>query len=172
MGQYWIPVNLDKREYIDPHKLGAGMKLLEQAWNAPGTTAALLLLTAAMPERRGGGDPEEHPAIGRWAGDRVAVVGDYAEDSDMPNCEIPASIIYTLCNSKKEVTEQIEHWEKMLPDMPKKPQQALAAKIKAAKAQKPFKDITASVVEMIEKVFNGKFVGKGWRTFQPAQECV
>lgn len=172
MGQYWIPVNLDKREYIDPHQLGAGLKLLEQAWNSPGTQAALLLLTAAMPERRGGGDPEPHPAIGRWAGDRVAIVGDYAEDSDLPNCEIPASIIYTLCKSKKDVADQIAYWEKMLPDMPKKPQQELAAKIKAAKAQKPFKDVTKTVCDMLEKVFNGKFVGSGWRTFQTAQECV
>jgi len=172
MGQYWIPVNLDKREYIDPHQLGAGMKLLEQAWNPPGTTAALLLLTAAMPERRGGGDPEPHPALGRWAGDRVAVVGDYAEDSDLPNSEIPASIIYTLCNSRKHIAEQVEHWEKMLPDMPKKPQKELAAKIAAVQEQKPFKDITKTVADMVEKVFNGKFEGTGWRTFQPAQECV
>lgn len=172
MGQYWIPVNLDKREYINPHQLGAGLKLLEQAWNPPGTTAALLLLTAAMPEPRGGGDPEAHRAIGHWAGDRVAIVGDYAEDSDLPNCEIPASIIYTLCKSKKDIAEQIACWEEALPKMPKKPQQEMAAKIKAIKAQKPFKDITKHVVDMIEKVFKGKFTGAGWRTFQPERERV
>ena len=56
MGQYWIPVNLDKKEFVSPHELGAGMKLWEQLANHPGTGAALIILTAAMPERRGGGD--------------------------------------------------------------------------------------------------------------------
>ncbi len=56
MGQYWIPVNLDKHEYIHPHKLGSGLKLGEQIGTHPGTAAALVALLAAMPYRRGGGD--------------------------------------------------------------------------------------------------------------------
>ena len=28
-GQYYLPVNLDKGEYLDPHKLGDGLKLME-----------------------------------------------------------------------------------------------------------------------------------------------
>ena len=31
MGQYHYTVNLDKKEYLVPHKLGDGLKLLEQA---------------------------------------------------------------------------------------------------------------------------------------------
>ena len=38
MGQYWIPVNLDKKEFIEPHKLASGLKLWEQMANFPGTT--------------------------------------------------------------------------------------------------------------------------------------
>jgi hypothetical protein len=102
----------------------------------------------------------------------VAIVGDYAEDSDLPNCEIPASIIYTLCKSKKDMAEQIAYWEETLPKMPKMPQQEMAAKIKAAKAQKPFKDVTKTVADMLEKVFKGKFTGAGWRTFERERECV
>lgn len=30
MGQYYKPVNLDKREYIHPHSIGNGLKMLEQ----------------------------------------------------------------------------------------------------------------------------------------------
>jgi hypothetical protein len=46
--------------------------------------------------------PEEYPAIakrtiGRWAGDRVTLVGDYAEDSDLP-ARFKASKIYDLCS--------------------------------------------------------------------------
>ena len=101
MGQYWIPVNLDKKEFIHPHKLGSGLKLMEQAGTHPGTAIPLLLLVAAFPAQRGGGDPRindeaDEAVIGRWAGDRVAVVGDYAEDGDLAP-EHEASKIYNRC---------------------------------------------------------------------------
>jgi len=111
MGQYHMVVNLTKREFIHPHKLGSGLKLWEQIANGAngGTGAALLVLLAAS-NGRGIGDldvednwhgpervdmsgpgpmPESYPevakrTIGRWAGDQIAVVGDYAEDSDLP----------------------------------------------------------------------------------------
>jgi len=38
--------------------------------------------------------------IGRWAGDPVALVGDYAEDSDLPP-EFQASRIYDLCSTEE-----------------------------------------------------------------------
>jgi hypothetical protein len=110
MGQYWIPVSLDKKEFVDPHKLASGAKLWEQIANHPGTGAALLVLTAAMPEQRGGGDLElgdgAEEVIGRWAGDRIAVVGDYAEDSDLP-AEFEASEIYDRCRegAYKDISE-------------------------------------------------------------------
>ena len=96
MGQYWLPVNLDKKEFIDPHVLGAGLKLWEQLASHPGTGAALVVLCAAMPEARGGGDLKANPDIvGRWAGDRIALVGDYAERKDIPTED--ASVIYDQC---------------------------------------------------------------------------
>jgi len=98
MGQYWMPVCLDRREYIDPRELGAGLKLCEQAGSWPGTGTALVVLCAAMPVSRGGGDLRPHPAVGRWAGHRIALVGDYAEDSDLPE-EFGASGIYEKCRS-------------------------------------------------------------------------
>lgn len=166
MGQYWLPVNLDKREFIMPHELGTGLKLLEQVWSSPGTGAPLLLLMAAMPEPRGGGDPEAHPAIGRWAGDRVAVVGDYAEDDDLPGSEIPASVIYTLCHTKAQISDSVKYWEKMLSEDPHPTLRAdLETKITAAKKYKPFKNVTKMVADAIEKIFNGKFTGKGWKEF-------
>ena len=30
MGQYWVVVNLDKHEFVMPHRLGSGLKLWEQ----------------------------------------------------------------------------------------------------------------------------------------------
>lgn len=96
IGQYWYPVNLDKQEYIHPHRLGCGLKLWEQAANHPCVGSALVILLAAMPAARGGCDLEEHPTVGRWAGDRIALVGDYAEDTDLPP-EYEASTIHRRC---------------------------------------------------------------------------
>lgn len=167
MGQYWKPVNLDKKEFINPHKLGCGLKLWEQVANHPATGTALTILCAAMSEPRGGGDldmdknwhgperdmsnpahhcspgpmPEDYAVIakrtiGRWAGDRIALVGDYAEDSDLPNSPIPASQIYTQC------------------------------------CEDEFTDITDDVCRVIEHELNGKFEGDGWRKFVPNKEQV
>lgn len=169
MGQYWIPVNITKREYIMPHKLGVGLKLWEQVGVEHGTTTALFLLTAAMPEPRGGGDFEPHPAIGRWAGDRVAVVGDYAEDEDIPGCEIPASVIYTLCKSKAELADSVKYWEELIAKADDKNSDFVVKMQKridyVKKCKKPFKDVSSIVCGAIEKIIGGKYGGTGWRNF-------
>lgn len=168
MGQYWIPVNLDKREYVDPHQLGTGLKLWEQLANHPGTGSALIILCAAMPTPRGGGDfdleenwhgpertfpahnatggpmPSGYPdlakiTIGRWAGDRIALVGDYAEDGDLQTAPVPASRIYSLCN--------LEEGD---PDA--------------------WKDVSSLVAAVIEHELQGRYEGEGWRTFKPLEE--
>ena len=98
MGQYHLTVNLTKKEFIHPHHLGDGLKLMEQAGSSEGTGAALLLLLAAS-NGRGGGDAEAHPLIGSWAGDRIAVVGDYADDADFATGieGIGAGQVYAAC---------------------------------------------------------------------------
>lgn len=153
MGQYWLPVNLDKKEYIDPHKLGCGLKLWEQIGGPDtGTSTALLILVAAMPEQRGGGDPPEDPIVGRWAGDRIALVGDYADDGDLVDSPFPASEIYHLCTG-------------YIPEEdPTKPTPKYTA---AWYKKNRFKDVTPQVAKYIEKIFDGKFKGTGWRQFVP-----
>jgi len=143
MGQYWYVVNLDKQEFVHPHQLGAGLKLWEQLAAHPGTGAALVVLCAAERQVRGGGDfdltdnwhgpertfpkynttpgpmPTEYATvarrtIGRWAGDRVALVGDYAEDDDLAP-EWHAKTIYNRCGEgvwtdiSADVCTVIEH---------------------------------------------------------------
>lgn len=79
MGQYYKIVNLDKREYLHPHKLSSGLKLMELANSFPATVLPVLL---AEGSGRGGGDfgDESGTSVaGRWAGDRVVVIGDYAD---------------------------------------------------------------------------------------------
>jgi hypothetical protein len=192
MGQYRKPVNLDKHEFIYPHKLGTGLKLWEQLANAPGTGAALIVLTAALPETRGGGDfdleenwhgpertfpehdvtpgpmPEDYApiaqrTIGRWAGDRIALIGDYAEDGDLgdspvfqtpkgndPLKLIPASKVYGLCT-----------------DEPTNEDPERQAEIEALGGA--WKDITDDVALVIEHELNGKFEGEGWRNWKPTE---
>lgn len=83
MGQYHKPVNLDKKQYINPHKFGDGLKMLE--FGQGGLTMTALTVLLACSHNRGGGDLDtENPIAGSWAGDRVAIIGDYTEETDIP----------------------------------------------------------------------------------------
>ena len=99
MGQYHLTVNLDKKEFLMPHKLGVGLKLREQLGSSDSTPDALFILLACS-NGYGGGDffDNENHMVGRWAGDRIAVVGDYAEITDLPMM-FGANSIYGLCHS-------------------------------------------------------------------------
>lgn len=180
MGQYHLTVNLDKKEFIDPHKLGAGFKLWEQLANE-GVGRALVILLA-HPAQRGGGDldvdenwhgperkdmskvgemPEAYPAvakrtIGRWRGDRIAIVGDYAEDYDMelPGEYPPISMIYGLCCVENEEDCANEEF------------------LAVYKKFGGFKDVTDDVCKVIEHELNGRFVGDGWRKFVSEGDAV
>ena len=55
MGQYYHIVNLDKKQYLNPHCFGDGLKLLEFGMSASGTLTALAILMSAG-NGRGGGD--------------------------------------------------------------------------------------------------------------------
>jgi hypothetical protein len=89
MGQYFKAVNIDKREVVCPWCIGGGAKLWEWAANTQGSIFTLLLRRS---DEGGGGDfygyhkgcgeggPITCPLeslVGRWAGDRVVLVGDY-----------------------------------------------------------------------------------------------
>jgi len=76
MGQYYLIANLDKEEYLHPHTFNDGLKFLEFSLSSSGTLTALSLLLVAG-YGQGIGEHAEHIVVGRWAGDRIAVVGDY-----------------------------------------------------------------------------------------------
>jgi hypothetical protein len=107
MGQYFKAVNTDKKEYVCPWCLGGGAKLWEWAANSHGAIFTLLLrksdkcgggdvgrktvvlqledspsslAEAVMAGVAAEGTPfgvDNESIIGRWAGDRVVLVGDY-----------------------------------------------------------------------------------------------
>lgn len=97
MGQYHTLYNVDKKQKIDGL---SGYKLLEQI-GYPKSTATALLLLVANSNGRGGGDVKDHPLVGSWAGDRIVVQGDYAEEGDQ------AFISDT--DTYKDITKQV--WE-------------------------------------------------------------
>ena len=80
MGQYYYVVNLDKKEFLYPHKLGDGLKLWEMA--ASGGCGRALIPLLSDGNGRGGGDFEEHPLVGSWAGDRIVISGDYSDEGN------------------------------------------------------------------------------------------
>jgi len=104
MGQYHGLFNIDKREMLFPHEVGFGAKQWEHT-GFPGSLSDILYALCAYPERRGGGDfaddnadfPEFTNGVfkGRWHGDRVAVVGDYAEFGDLPEAWNEAFVDFT-----------------------------------------------------------------------------
>lgn len=113
MGQYYYPVNIDKREYIYPHKFGDGLKLLEFGSSASGTMTGLAILLADGNGRGGGdlrADPVKHPIIGSWAGDRIVIAGDYADGRKF----VPADLLqgdaplYAVADENfKDVSEDV-----------------------------------------------------------------
>jgi hypothetical protein len=79
MGQYYYTVNLDKKEYLHPHKFDDGLKLMEFGQSAGGTLLGLTILLADGNGRGGGDIHSEDSIVGRWAGDRIVIAGDYAD---------------------------------------------------------------------------------------------
>ena len=97
MGQYFHPVNLDKKEYLHPHKFDDGLKLLEFGCSADGTMTALAILLRRSSEGGGGDIHTQSDLIGSWAGDRIVIIGDY-DDSGL----------YQMLESKyKDISEGI-----------------------------------------------------------------
>ncbi len=77
MGQYFKIVNEDKKEVINAWDLGGGAKFWEWLWNPQARVFVWLLRKS---DEGGGGDindPERFETLGRWAGDRITLIGDY-----------------------------------------------------------------------------------------------
>lgn len=99
MGQYHRLVNLSKKEFVEPHSIGNGMKLREQVGWEHSTSTVLVMLLAASNGRGGGDFCSNHPRIGSWAGDQIAFIGDYADTKDIARCN--AQEIYENCSENK-----------------------------------------------------------------------
>ena len=106
MGQYHKVYNLDKREFIHAHDIDNGLKLLEQCGpsDEPTTSDAVWLLLANS-NGRGSGDAPKHPMVGRWAGDRLVVQGDYAGAEDA--AYLPEDVSEKCTNISSDVKQML-----------------------------------------------------------------
>lgn len=87
MGQYHKIANLDKKQLLNPHRFGVGIKLLEFSESRVSTALCALL---AVSNNRGGGDIYSNdPLLGSWGGDRIAIIGDYWEEDEAKEKGIP-----------------------------------------------------------------------------------
>ncbi len=115
MGQYFVIANLEKREYLNPWNMNSGSKAWEQAMNYP-SKALLVLLGTGM--GRGGGDfregtlPDGSSVNGRWSGDSIVMVGNYAEDEDNPEILAYGSLYSSIFSEEG-------NWVDLSPDFPK-----------------------------------------------------
>jgi hypothetical protein len=105
MGQYHTTYNLDKEEFIHPHRIDNGLKLYEQVGWIGSTSTALFALLANS-NGRGGGDFPQHDLIGHWAGDRILVQGDYAEPGD--NGYVDPKVLETFTDISAQVVDMLK----------------------------------------------------------------
>lgn len=71
MGQYFIIANLDKREYIHPHELKRGAKLLEICKDP-----FIKNLMSFLLNRNSKRDSKYFSNNGKWINDRIVLIGD------------------------------------------------------------------------------------------------
>ena len=120
MGQYHGLFNLDKREMVFPHELGYGAKQWEHTGFA-GSLSDVLYALCAYKDARGGGDfgndnsdfKEFANGVfkGRWHGDRVAVIGDYAEIRDLPEAWRVAFVDHEYNGETHKVFNMVNQYE-------------------------------------------------------------
>jgi hypothetical protein len=85
MGQYFRLINYDKREYVDPWRLGGLAKLFE--WCANRQAGVIPFLLRKSDEGGGGDIQRDYHTAGRWAGERIALIGDYDSSEDYESAE-------------------------------------------------------------------------------------
>ncbi len=151
--------SIEAEEGLNPHGMDCGLKEGEQGFSRPSTVNAMAALVCA----RGGNMPadcSQSPLIGRWAGKRVLVQDDYAEDDDIPDWNGPR--LSRLYSALTPVEERKPFTAKDYPNS--KP--AEIAKWKQELAETPvFADITREACAFLEGACNVRY-------FEQKQICT
>ena len=120
MGEYFRIVNLDKKEYLDPHECEGGVKFWEVVVNPKMPQLLAYIL---------------NNYDGIWAGDRIAIVGDYDESwSGVEKCSI-----YELC-----MNQNIPEFEENFNDLNKRRNER---GIKPVNKSDLFKEVSRDIIK-------------------------
>lgn len=88
MGQYYLPVNIDKKEYVYSHDYENGLKLMEHSWIGNGFMSVVENLIAEG---------------GSWCGNRIVWAGDYADDEPKSEFNTDATNWYGLMEEENKI---------------------------------------------------------------------
>ena len=114
MGQDFTIYNLDKEQLIAPARFNDGQRLREFGSSSCGVLLALAALLAHGNEY--GGIHSSQEIIGTWVGDRIAIIGDYADISSFSEdlagfTDISEHILQALCEDETLRTRLIHDRE-------------------------------------------------------------
>ncbi len=82
MGQYFRVINKTKKELLNPHTFGSGLKIGEIIFSRGEILQGLALLLAEGHIEYKDSIPQPSTIIGRWHGDKITLLGDSAQDKD------------------------------------------------------------------------------------------
>ncbi|KAG0223042.1 hypothetical protein BGX31_008738, partial [Mortierella sp. GBA43] len=105
MGQYYLLVNLTKRQYVDSMCFSLKMwEILHNIWNKP--FLSMVLVDPTNPARSN----SKKPRLGSWSGDRLVIIGDYSDGLPpfLTKDEKQELRSRTATNKKRKVAEDEE----------------------------------------------------------------
>lgn len=124
MGQYYKVVNITKKQTLCPYAFGNGAKLMEFTSDGNSIMQGVGILLADGNNRGGGDLRSENKIIGSWAGDKIVIAGDYADQGKFTNDEtknlyhesegfedISYRVIEALCEDKWWKDEYYQRWK-------------------------------------------------------------
>ena len=124
MGQYYLPVNLDKCQYMDPYDYGNGAKLMEHSWI--GNNFVETIARSLLPGRP-------------WHQSRIVWAGDYMDEGvfleEYPEAD-KATTLYDFASCRKNTP-----FENIRPGIPDGP----IARYLVNHSQKEFVDLSKVV---------------------------
>src|SRR5437764_1222965 len=110
MSRYFLVANPDRKEFLAPAQFGDDVKLLALDKTLQGLT---ILLAASDGHRFPlDSDGPPHPIIGRWAGERIALISDDLDHEDLLHADLfaeAADLYYGILGQEAGWVDISEH---------------------------------------------------------------